>query len=182
MSMLTLSQWLMLSLAIGSFPNDASGQHHLPARDSAKVTKDMAITQVPLTVAIPLSDAVQRELQTALMSENHSITLTMRNLTPPKDANVTGFSVFVEKTDATAATSEQEEHYVGSRAFGAKNFPQKMESHVFNVKAAFHKSRINPAEMKEIHFTFVPLSNGGKIPESTKITFTELEISATSKK
>lgn len=181
MSMLTFGIWLMVNAAIGSLP-PGSPKKDSSMGDEAKVTREMTITSAPLTIALPLSNAMQRELQAALTSNQHSIVLYVRGLKPPKEADVLGFSVFVEKPEAGPTTTSEDAHYVGSRDFGTKTNPAKAVNFSLNVKSALIKSMVKPGELKHIHFTFVPHSNGDKLPESTKVTFGELELVVAEKK
>ena len=148
-------------------------------KESGKVTKDMVITNEPLTVEIELSDALLKELKTALASDDQSIRLTMRKLVPPIEPAVSGFGVFIDKPNAKITTSPDDVRYLGTVSFYPKSTAgtPKVETHVFTVKAALANAKIDLTDRNTLTFTFIPLAENGAAPSSTKIPFGELELS-----
>src|SRR5688572_13734328 len=120
MSFLLIAFWLQCQPNSDATSPLPAKQHGVLTPDSGKVTGDMVITQTPITISIPLNNSLQRAIEDALSSEEKTIRLLVKNLIPPSESGVTGFAVFVEKPDATAATSSEDKHYVDARAFGPR--------------------------------------------------------------
>ena len=166
-----------------SEPSTANGQPIPEVRS----TDDIKITGVGATVKLKLDAELRGKLMAALDKDSRqSIRLTIRDVARPATdstdaAAVIGISVFLEKLDATSATSAEDSHFVGSAIFSADE-QARNESFLFDLRPTLLRLR----ELEKLppldhpwQITIVPyLADGVKVaPEKLSLPVKSVSIS-----
>jgi len=123
-------------------PTAANGQPIPEVRS----TDDIKITGTGATVKLKLDAELRSKFLAALDKEpRQSIRLTIRDVERPAPdstdaAAVIGISVFLDKPDATSATSGEDSHFVGSAIFSADE-KERFESFLFDLRPTLLRLR-----------------------------------------
>ena len=125
-AMLCILGLLVLFQDVGPAPNEllASSSAAIGAeQDEAKValTEDGMVTEKALTVS--MNDQLTKKLRSQIAEAierypDATVRLTLRGVSPPAERKlIHGFNVFLNKPDATAATPEDDPHFVRAVEF-----------------------------------------------------------------
>ena len=162
-AMLCILGLLVLFQDVGPAPNEllASSSAAIGAeQDEAKValTEDGMVTEKALTVS--MNDQLTKKLRSQIAEAierypDATVRLTLRGVTPPAERKlIHGFNVFLNKPDATAATPEDDPHFVRAVEFEptTDSSPQS-----FSLDLLRSLVRLNKLEKLDIMDTKKPL-------------------------
>lgn len=170
-------------------PNQQRADKRIP---EVRSTEEIKITAEGATVKLQLDGDFRGQLLNALKNEpRRSIRLTVTDVERPavgkaEHAAVIGVSVFLDKPDATSATSGEESHFVGSAIFSPEA-QEKVESFLFDLRPTLVRlAELDkfPSLDQPLQITIVPyLADGVKAaPEKLSLPVKSASISLPSRK
>lgn len=145
-----------------------------------RVVGDMALTRNPVTVDLTLNGPLREQLAAATASRDTTVRLVVRGVVPPPGGAVTGFDVYLNKTDVTAnATVSDDPHWAGSISFHPAGPGSGPQAFALDIGDTLRRLDAKFPAGKPLQVTLVPV--GEMMPPDLHIPFREVSVKVVQK-